>query len=395
MGFNVSSWFIDQLKQYNSSPKLRFTLNNSDHSSRVVKWPSVKVDVEKIAPSNALVTLTNADGLYTDLYSDIYSINRECLLEFGFTHPTSGGEFYTMYKGKIKKVSFQDQANVQLNIYNKFYDISKIKIGQSGAPASFTAQIPSDIAWTICTSYAGLSSVESTSNEDLDYNSFLRWAASFSADSVTAEAYFDGERISEALQIIAKQTDSFIFVNEESKIFFERFSENSSLDITFSEGEYSKLKIQIDGTAVINKQSINFNYSVTSDYWEDIVTSINSTSINSFGLQEEISKSENFWFVDSVDAITQADRVLSRWSTPPRKFDLTVPLWGIYLGATETLRFVNSFFNVNSSEGWRISKKTLNLSPNKINLTYQTNEGFVADAFYLDIHSLDGEEQLL
>ena len=395
MSINVSSWFYEQLYEKSSSPFLRFYLNNSDHGPRVVKWPTIKTDVEKISPSVVGITLVNADGLYNGFYQEIYTTNVPGEIKLGYTHPTSGDEEHLLYKGQVKKVDFEGQDQIKLNLYNKFYEISKIKIGQSDAPVSFSAQIPSDIAWSLCTSYGGLSLVESSSNPDIDHDAFLVWAETFSADSVTAMAHYTGEKISEALEDLARQTDSYIFVTGEGKITFERFTENASDDLALREGEYSKFRLSIDATSVINKQYVSFDYSVNSDYWQRQIFSVNTASVNSFGLQEDIQESEYFWYVNSVDALTQANRKLTRWATPPRKFELTVPLIGMWIRPADNLRFVNSFFQVDSSQGWRIASKTFNLSPNKMSITFKTNEGYVADAFYLDIHNLDGDEQLL
>lgn len=395
MAQSVSSWFYEQLYNKNSEPVVKLFIDNSDHSERVLKWPVIKQDTERIYPTSSSVTLVNADGLYNDFYSELIAFNKECQLQFGFTHPESGEEVYNYFTGHVRKVSFSKQTELKIDIFNKFYDLSKVKVGSTSDPASYGNQIPTEIVFSILTDYAGLDSVRSSSNADINWTWFNDWAASFSTDNITAEAHFTGEKVLDALASIANMTDSVIWVARGGKFKFERFTEATSNETLFNEGEYSDLKVSIDGTVVVNRQYISLNYSVASDYWEDQVVSVNTFSVNSYGLQEDIRESENFWFVDSVDALVQADRRLSRFATPPRKFELTLPMFASILSPADSLRFVNSFYSVNSSQSWRIYNKEVSLNPKKFYTKMATNEGFVGDAFYLDIHFLDGDEFLL
>lgn len=391
----ASSWFIEQTKAKESDPVVRFTMAGSDHSSRVIKWPTIRRDAEKFTPLNIGIQLSNADGLYNSFYSQIYTINTSCSIDVGFTHPTSGYEYVRVYTGKVQKVSYPDQANISLSLYDKIYDLSQIKVGQSDAPASFTSQIPSDIAWTLCTSYGNFSSTQSSANLDIDYESFQKWSASFSQDNVVATAIFKGTKVTEALAAVADHTDSYVWVDGWGKIVFERFTENSSTDFTLEEGQYSSIKMNIDNTRVVNRQYVSYNYSISSDYWQNQLSAVNTTSVNSFGVQDNIFESSKIWYTNSSHASNIANRRVSRWGTPPRNFEIDVPLFGIDRKPIDMIRFVNSFFTVTSATGWRISAQEVTLDPKKIKVRYKTNEGFVANAFYLDVSELDGDHKLL
>ncbi len=394
--FNTTTtWFNEQLISKTSEPKIRFLLSGSDHGPRVTSWPTIRRSAEKLTPLNLSVSLANEDGLYNSYYSDIYTLNSSCSIQFGYTHPTSGDELVNLFVGNVKKISFPDQTKIKFNLYDKIYNLSQIKVGQTDTPASFTSQIPSDIAWTLCTSYGQFSDVTSTSNPDIDYNSFNDWAATFSQDNVVTTAYFKGEKVTEALNEIIYQTDSYLWVNGNGKLVFERFTENSSADFVLEEGKYKNISVSLDGLAIINRQYVSFNYSINSDYWQNQIYEVNSTSVNSFGLHEDVIESSKVWYTNSAHANNIASRRISRWATPPRKFLIDVPLFGLNRKPADMIRFVNSFFAVDSSAGWRITGQEINLNPKKINVRYSTNEGLIANAFYLDISYLDGTDQLL
>jgi hypothetical protein len=79
--------------------------------------------------------------------------------------------------------------------------------------------------------------------------------------------------------------------------------------------------------------------------------------------------------------------------TPPKVFELDLPLTGIQREPGDTLRLVNSFYNVSSSSGWRISQHKFNMNDFSINV--MTNEALIANAFFLDTSLLDGDDLLL
>lgn len=389
---DVSSWFIDQINNKASEPIKVFTMADSDHSSRVSKWPTISKNVEEIKPVNISVNLSNVDGLYNEFYEQLYTLNASCHLDIGFTHPTSGNELVRLYTGTIEKVSYSNNECIAY-IKDKTYDISLRKIGNTDEHVDFASQIPSDIAWTLCTCYGGLSDVTSTSNVDIDYTSFNEWAATFSADSVVTTANFQGELVVKGLQELMQYTDSFNWVDGDGKLVFQRFTEASSLDFLVNDGEYKKFSLDINAGALVNKQYVSYNYSVGSEYWQTQASDVDSTSVNSFRQHDHVIESKNVWYTDSNHAENLATRRLTRLKTPPKNFTLDLPLFGIHREPGNTLRIVNSFYNVSSSDGWRVSGQKINL--HELSTQVKTNEALVANAFYLDVSELDGDDLLL
>jgi hypothetical protein len=388
----VSSWFIDQLNKRATEPKRVFTMAGSDHSSRVFKWPSIARNIEEITPVNVNIDLSNVDGIYNALYEQSYTMIASCHLDIGFTHPESGDELVRVYTGTVNRITYS-QNICRTHIRDKIYPLSKIKIGSTDEQVDFSSQIPSEIAWTLCTCYGLLSDVKSSSNIDINYGLFSAWAATFSADAVVTTANFQGEKINEGLKDLVDHTDSFHWVDGDGKLVFERFTEASSLDFLIGEGEYKKFKLLVDAEDLINKQYVSYDYSVGSDYWQNQAFAISSVSVNSFKLHEHVMESDNIWYTDSNHATNLGSRRITRLGTPPKVFELDLPLTGIQREPGDTLRLVNSFYNVSSSSGWRISQHKFNMNDFSINV--MTNEALIANAFFLDTSLLDGDDLLL
>ena len=108
MTHNVSSWFIDQSFSKKPADMVRkFTIGNSDYSSRVMKWPTFKRKHDDIRPISLRVSLANADGVMNFIKDDKTIMENECAMSFGFTHPDSGDETVDMFSGKINKICYR------------------------------------------------------------------------------------------------------------------------------------------------------------------------------------------------------------------------------------------------------------------------------------------------
>lgn len=389
---DVSSWFIDQLNDPATEPKRVFTMANSDHSARVQRWPTIKRDIEELKPVNTNIALSNIDQVYNEFHNALYTVTASCHIDIGFTHPESGDELVRVYTGIIEKVKYEQQK-CKVYIKDKIYDLSLRNLGSTESHIDFSSQIPSDIAWTLCTCYGGLSTVASTSNTDIDYDAFNTWAATFSADTVETTANFQGEVITEGLAELCKYTDSFAWVNGQGQVVFERFNEVSSLDFLVEEGEYKSLRLEIDVGALVNRQYVDYNYAVGSDYWQNQVTETNSTSVNSYRLHENVLQSPNVWFTSSGFASNLASRMVTRLASPPKHYSLNLPLFGLHREPGNTIRLISSFYNVSSGSGFRVSEQTMNLD--NFTVKVRTNNALVASGFYLDSSDLDGTDILL
>ena len=252
---DVTSWFIDQLLKPSSSPKRTFTIANSDYSDFVLKWPKIKKESDKIISAGVKIDLDNTDGAFNLFFENTYNMVSSCQLKIGFTHSNSGDELITLYTGNLGDVKYS-KSKCQVKLKDTLFDLRNKNISDTQTPTDFTTVIPSDIAWTLCTCYGELSTVQSTSNININYSSFLIWAGQFSADSITMTAHYKGEKVIDAISRLAKMTDSAIWTDGDGKIKFYKFSEMSSNFATVNEGENKTIDLDVSKLEVGDSISI-------------------------------------------------------------------------------------------------------------------------------------------
>ena len=303
-----------------------------------------------------------------------------------------GQEMVTLYTGNLKDVRYSDRA-CQIKTRDKLFDFTERKVGDSDTPVVFSETIPSDIAWTLCSCYGGLCDSKSTGNDDIDYTVFNAWASQFSADSILVNAYYDGLKVTEALTRLCKMTDSVSWVEGDGKVNFRKFVEPGSHDITLTRDEYSDILIDVEQLRITNKAYVYWDYDINSEYWTKTCLSQESTSVNSFGLHEDMWKDETVWYVNSVGALNFAQRQTMLLKDPPKSFKVDTDLYAMRQQLGETIRLVDSFYNITSMSGWRLSEYELNMETGEVKL--EMDEALTANAFYLDVSLLDGDEFLL
>ncbi len=383
---NVTSWFVDQLALPASSPKRVFSMGGSDYSSRVTRWPSVKRVAQGLQPRDVTLQLANHDGHFNFFYNLQYTIVKSATLQIGFTHVSSGDELITIYSGRLKNVKYSRETLI-LRLQDKFSELGTKKVGQSDVPVSLTSQIPTDIAWTLLTCYGELSNVASTNNIDINYAEFLELAAVYSGDSILCAAQYEGMAVNKALNNLAEYTDAAIWDKGDGKISFARFGEISSLDAVYQASQYTDIVPKIDDIHLINRQHVYGDYDVTSKFWKINVLDESSSSVNSYGLHENIMKFEDIWYVNSDSALNMAQRKVLIFSDPPRDIKLDMPLMGVYRDISETVRITNDFLAITSVAGFRVTEKTIFMEKGEVD--FRLTNAAALESFALDVNFLD------
>ncbi len=382
MTYSVTSWFIDQTQLKTASPVRKLTIAGSDYSSRVVKWPSIRRAYSDIRPANIAVDLANEDQALNFFRSEPPKLLAECQLKMGYTHPTSGDELITLYSGDVDRVLYQKGA-LKIEMLDKFKQLTERVVGSSNSPTLYTGSnyLPSDLAWWLCTSHGGLSTITSTSNPDIDYASFTEWAAVFSGDSIYVQSRFEGPKVTEALRKVARYTDSGIWV-EGDKVTFARFAEAGSVETVVTGGSIIDLSLSIDDSTVVNKQHVYADYDSTSRYWKLDIIDVDSTSVNSYGLHEEIEKDASIWYVSSATALNMAQRRVLFGGSPYQEYNLMLPLVTLPRQIGEMLRIDDDFLSVTSGEAWRIMEYSLDMDRGRMDVKADSSR--IAQPFILD-----------
>ena len=391
MSYSVTSWFIDQCAATVPTVKNQFLIGTSDYSDYVLSWPSINVQWNNIKPLSVTINLANDGQVFNFIKEDKTNLRTTCYLKTGFTHPTSGDEFVTLHSGTITRISY-DSGKCAITVTDKLKQLSERVIGSTNSPVvmSSTTQLPSDLAWWLCTSYGGLSSIQSTSNPDIDYSSWLSWAAVFSADSVNVGARFEGKKVLEGLRSIGRHTRSAIFMSN-GKLTFNRFT-TINTNITSVNADYilgSTLSIADDD--IINKQYVQANYIPSSDYWTITVFDARTSSINSYGLRENMERDESFWYVSSANAINLAQREMFTNGVPIERYEVTTQLKTLPILIGETIVAIDDHLSV--AAGWRMMEKTIDMNTFKIKAKIDGSQ--INTPFTLDVSALDGADLLL
>ncbi len=392
MGYDVTSWFIDQLSTIGAEPKRVYSIGTSDYSNRVTKWPVIDRSSRIFKSVSFTVPLANADGGMNHFFSDLYTIPNTATIKIGFTHPTSGDELISIFTGKIHNVGYSNkQCSILLK--DRLFEFSNLKIGATNDPVTFDDALVSDIAWTLCTCYGGLDSTQGSNNTDIDYGSFEVWSNIFSRDSLFCDANYTGEKVKEALSILAEISDSAIWVEGDGRVTFKRFTEADSNDILFTRDEFIDLSIDVETIGLINRQHVGFAYSTESDYWVQNVSFQNTASVNSFSLHEEKIENKSIWYTTSASAINLAQRRVVLYKTPPKRFKILTSFVGIHRQLSETIRLVDSFYNQDSSDPLRIISYKFDVDKGSVSYLADTATAF--RAFTLDVSTLDNGVEVL
>ncbi len=293
-------------------------------------------------------------------------------------------ELITIFSGKMERVKYQD-GKCAITFVDKFKQLSDRLMGTSDVPVTYSNSnyLPSDIAWYAITSYGGYDTTASSSNVDIDYDSWLTWSNIFSADAVFVNGEFDGKKVSEVLKKIGDYTDSAIFISED-KIQFKRFSITDSNQTFFDHDSIRKMSVSLDSRDVINKMYVAADYDTTSNFWKVTVNNELASSVNSYGLKETTIKDKNLWYVNSGSAANLAQRKTNAFGVPYNKLLVETTLKGLSRVIGETIS-VNDM-NLNISEAYRIMGQQIDMDSGK--LTFSADRSYFSSGFILDSSTL-------
>lgn len=364
-------------------PSRSFTIGTSDYSDRVTRWPKISRTSNQLKSTKVRIDLANADQEFNNFYTNLYSIPNTCTLSC---------DSYTLFVGFLYDVQYNKES-CQLRLRDRFNEFETRKIGDSDSAINFSPQIPSDIAWTLCTCYGALDNTTSTNNTDIDYTMFSLWAETFSIDSVQIEANYDGQKVTQALESLAKMTNSDIWFDRNGLLKFKARVDISSNDTTIGLEYNIDLSIRISQDRLINDQYVYGVYSSGNSKWSLIRNSIDQASINSYGIHEDILKDEHVWYQSSVYAGVLAQKRIVQYKDPIKEFTIRTPITHIDTTIGDRVRLVDSFFSITSAEAWRVVSEKIDMSNGQIEFELDGSKSF--EPFFLDISNLDGNELLL
>lgn len=329
MSLTVTSHFRSKMESTNPSSIVEtFTFVNSDISAKVIKYPSISRNAGDVVGKSLTIEVENASQTFNSIETDRTQFFKDGNYNFGFSTESGTNDTVQLFGGQLTSASFKE-TKVKLSFEDRLSRLKTRRIGSRNAPVSFTNTNvnPADLGWWLATSYGGLSTVESTSNTDISYQHWQDWFDIFDNESITVSANFEGETVIQALDNLQKLTDSTIYAEGDNKLYFNRWTGVASDSITVTDSFISgTVEQKINGNDISNSITIQTSYNPSSDTWGGQVTFQNTDSVNSYGLFETILDDESIWFVDSLSAGKQAERIVFRRSEPNTTLKVKTPL---------------------------------------------------------------------
>ena len=386
MGFNVSSSFKFQAQSKTPDVIRKFTVAGIDYTDKVIQWPTFSRTWNEIRPKTLQLKLANEDQTFNVFRNDKTLMEGQSLVEFGFP-----GELIVLFSGKIRGIKYEGE-DCTMTIVDKFQQLSERQVGTSDVSIDYVNSnyLPSDIAWFTVTSFGGYSNVQSISNPDIDYADFQEWASVFSGDNVFMNGQFDGQKCTEVLRKIGRQTHSAIFIKED-KLSFSRFGLINPLVTSLDQQQILDLKLSFNTNDIVNRQFIAGDFSVTSDTHGFTVLDESTSSINSFGPKDNLIQDNNLWYVDSGSAINLAQRLILANAEPDDSLTVTTGLAGLTAIIGETV-FISDVFHT-ISDTYRILGHTINTDKGLVTLLGDKTQ--IINGFRLDVSTLDNTDEVL
>lgn len=356
---------------------------------RVVRWPTLERRWDDYRPTTAKVRLANDDGALNFLFENPEAAMTEGVIQLGFTHPSSGDELITPFVGQLSQVDHR-RGEVKMGLIDKVRNLSDRVVGEPNDRVTYGSQIPSDIAWDLMTTHGGFSDIQSTSNPDIDYESFQEWAHVFSRDAVLIEADFGGEKVTEAVRKLARYTQSAIY-HEGATTRFHRFSAVSTDSTKLTDRDLIDVEATVDLGNLVTKQIVMADYDRSTFDWGISTYHIDSKASVSYGLRENLERDENVWYVDSASALNLAQRYTLVGGNPYTHHVADTILSPVRRQVGEIIDLTDGQLGI--AQAFRIMEYELNLQDGRMRLGINASQ--VEDPFILDVSTLDGDDKLL
>ncbi len=339
LGHELTPFFLNEQQSTNPRSIVKqFTFNNSVFSDRVVKYPKVKRAYADVVGKPFTITLENASQLMNDIVENRTNFRSEGEIAFGYQYNPSFADFGCIGKGFLINADYSD-STVRLNFKNQMDILSQVFVStdttsQLGASFINSNWNPADLTFNILTanSYgAGLDSTTTTSNTDIDYQSWVDWKNTLGSESIVVQGFFPyGTNYVQALQGIAEVTDSAIYVEANNKVYFRRnLVGTNSFSAVVSGSDIISFEAKGDAYDMCNRYTVPISFTVTSNQIQgpaSTVTRDNTASINSYDVIRKQPTSNLIWYVDTAGAANLGDRIVFRRKEPEVALSVKTPI---------------------------------------------------------------------
>ena len=338
------------IKQY-CTPRVRFTFNEFVYDEYVLEAPVISRGTA-LSAGSCSIKLNNMDKQWTIFRTAKQNMGRG--MAVGLYFPGIAGVL-KLFLGFVEEVYYEDAAIV-LECRDRMSPMLDKQMGSGQSEIDFysTTYWPSVLTWTLLTTYGGLSGMGNSQNPHINWASYSQWQTDCSAKDFEIQARFAGQSLRSCLAEIARVTNSFFWLDGESKINFGLFEPPlyTGQDFTYDRSECIKIDASITKKTVLNNITIFYGYNPAADTWVDSVNTQDGVSAGRYGSREEVLESKIVWHADLASATSFAQVRLDTVKVPQEKMHIITPLLGLTCGIGDKVALQETLKDMISEIYW-------------------------------------------
>lgn len=366
MPLSVSSWFIAEMAAARMTPLRRFTINGSDYSGQVLRWPTIQARTRGVDLGTLALPLSNLRRDFQFLVSSGGAMTSSCDLSVGLTHPESGTEWLSLFEGQPSALRFSEAGGaLQLTLQGKTRALALATLGnaQSSGALNYMGSnyLPADLAWQLLTVRGGLSAAQSAGNPDIDYESWSAWRSYDALRDLRVQGWYTGEKLLSSLENIGLMASRGVSFRAGKLRFDDVFAPYSSQLPALDGSLLLDLELLRDGTRIVNTFLAEAAFSVANQNFTSVSCARDAASVTEWGERIGRFSTRETWFETAADAgFLTEDRVRFE-SQPLLRLRALMPLAaGVHHRPGDVVTLPLSWFDV-SSGAWRIEAQAVDL----------------------------------
>ena len=339
IGHDASSFFVGRNISTNPSSIVRmFRFAETDRSDRVVKYPTIKRNYTEVVAKPFTINLENASQLFNEVIEDRTKFKQAGQIEYGYKSATHSADMLCLGGGFLTNANYTD-GQVSFTFKNQMGKLAETRMSvdtnsRQGISYVGSEWNPADLTWTILTVNSlalGLSSIESYTNPDIHYDSWKAWHDTLDSENITVNGFFPfSTNYQAALQSIAENTDSAIYVEGDNRIYFKRNLVGvESFAGTVQNSDIISISTMGDAYDMCNQYSVPMSYAVDGQSLglpHSTVVYNDTASQNSFGIVQHEPTTSLIWYTNSANANNLAQRIVFRRKEPEVALSITTPI---------------------------------------------------------------------
>jgi len=356
---------------------------------------NINRNITNFSAGRMSVNLSNTDTTspiapsYNILRSDKTHFFRSGNLSISFTDSLSvESDTLKLFQGKFVGASF-DSTKVNMTFIDIYDDLRLKTIGNATSPVVYTNSHwnPADLFWSIGTTYAGLSTLTNTTNPDIDYTSWTNWKNALANVAMSVQAEFRGTTVLNAFRNIADITNSIIIGEADGKIYsYSGYPSLTSAANSYDGTNIFDISCVIDTDDITNKVQVSHANITVGSFtgFQGTITAINTTSVNTFGLQQNYYNNTEIWHSTSLSATEFANNLLTVYSNPVDMFSFTTGYRGLRQQIYDPITLKDNILSLTGTGSSTVFITGINVNVAQGLISFDAETRADNNTFYLD-----------